>query len=62
MKDIEKYKSLMLLDITGKAHPVTSIKKRSDKLEIDLSNMPSGPYFFRVVMEDSIELIQVIKL
>ena len=61
MKDIEKYKMLMLLDVTGRAHPITSIKTRSDRLEIDMSHLAAGPYFFRVIMEDTTRVIPVIK-
>lgn len=61
MRDIGKYKMLMLLDVTGRAHPITSIKTRSDRLEIDLSHLASGPYFFRVIMEETTRVIPVIK-
>ena len=61
MKDIQDYEMIMLLDLTGKAHPITSIKKRSDRLEIEMSELAPGPYFFRVVLEDTSRVIQVIK-
>ncbi len=62
MKDIQDYKMIMLLDVTGRAYPITNIKTRSDRMEIDMTNLPSGPYFIRVVMEDTTRVIQVIKL
>ena len=62
MKDIEDYKMLMLLDMTGRVHPITSIKTRSDRLEIDLSDLGAGTYFFRVITEDAAKVVQVIKL
>jgi len=62
MKDIEHYKMLMLLDMTGRAHPITSIKTRSDRLEIDLSGLGAGTYFFKLMMEDATRVIQLIKL
>ena len=62
MKDLGNYKQIVLLDMTGRVHPITSIKTRSDRMEIDMSNLAAGPYFFRVIMEDSIKVVPVIKL
>jgi hypothetical protein len=61
MKDIEHYKMILILDITGKPHHMDSIEKRRDKLEIDMSQLSSGYYFIKIVMEDSMKVIQVIK-
>ena len=62
MKNIEHYKMIVLYDMAGKALPITSIKKRSDRLEIDLSQLPAGPYFMRVVMDENAMAIPLIKL
>ncbi len=42
-------------------HSITSIDKRSDKLEIDMAQLPAGYYFIKIVMEDFSRIIQVIK-
>jgi len=61
MKDIEHYKMIMMYDIAGSAHSITSIDKRSDKLEIDMSKLPPGFYFIKIVMGDSSQVVQLIK-
>ncbi len=61
MKDIEHYKMIQLFDIEGRLHPITSIDKRSDNLEIDMAQLPAGYYIFRIVMEDSSRVVQIIK-
>lgn len=61
MKDIEHYKMIILYDIAGKSHPITSIEKRHDHLEIDMAQLSSGYYFFKVVMEDSIKVVKLVK-
>ena len=61
MKDIEQYKMISIYDLTGKSYPITSIQKRADHLEIDMTHMPSGQYFVRIVMEDTARAVQLIK-
>lgn len=61
MKDIQDYKMIILLDVTGRACQISNIKTRSDRMEIDMTSLPSGPYFIRVVMEDKTNVIRVIK-
>ena len=61
MKDIEAYKMITIFDLAGRAYPVSSIEKRADKLDIDMSEMPSGQYLIRIVMEESARVVQVVK-
>jgi hypothetical protein len=61
MKDIEHYKMIQLYDIAGSSHSIASIDKRSDNQEIDMTQLPPGYYFIKIVMEDSSRMIQVIK-
>jgi hypothetical protein len=61
MKDIEHYKMIQLYDFVGRLHPIISIDKRTDNLEIDMTQMASGPYFIKVVMEDFIKVVPLIK-
>jgi hypothetical protein len=61
MKDIEHYKMLMLYDFAGRSIPITSIVKRSDNLEVDMAQLPAGYYIFKIVMEDSSRVVQIIK-
>jgi hypothetical protein len=61
MKDIESYKMILLYDLSGKSYPITSIVSRTDLLEIDMATLPSGPYYIRVVMEDTSMVVPVIK-
>jgi len=61
MKDIENYKMIQLYDFAGRSFPINSIVKRTDNLEIDMAQLSAGHYFFRVVMEDSIRVVQIVK-
>ena len=62
MKDIENYKMIQLYDFTGRVHPITSIDKRADLLEIEMAQLSAGNYFIRVIMEDdSSRVVQIIK-
>ena len=61
MKDIQDYKVIQLYDLSGKSHPLTSIDKRTDKLEIDMAGLSSGHYVIRIIMEDRARVVQVIK-
>ena len=61
MKDIENYKMIQLYDFTGRSHPITSIDKRTDNLEIDMSQLSAGSYFIRIIMEDTSRVVQIIK-
>jgi hypothetical protein len=58
---IENYKMIKLYDFAGRSHPITSIDKRTDRLEIDMADLPSGHYIISVVMEDSTRVVQLIK-
>ena len=61
MDHIETYKMIMVYDLSGKSYPVTSIVNRDNMLEIDMSQLPSGPYYIRVVLEDTSAVVPVIK-
>ncbi|HER08044.1 MAG TPA: T9SS type A sorting domain-containing protein, partial [Bacteroides sp.] len=61
MKAIEKFRMVIVYDLAGRIHPVKSIEKGPDRLELDLSGLPSGPYFIKIVMEDTLQIVQVIR-
>ena len=61
MKDIENYKMIQLYDFAGRSHPITSIDKRTDNLEIDMAQLSAGSYFIRIIMEDTSRVVQIIK-
>jgi len=61
MKNIEIYKMIILYDFTGRSHPITSIDKRSDQLEIDMAQLSPGHYFIRIEMEDTTRVVPIIK-
>ena len=61
MKDIENYKMIQLYDFSGRSHPITSIDKRNDNLEIDMTRLPAGSYFIRIIMEDTARVVRIIK-
>jgi hypothetical protein len=61
LQGIENYKMIQLYDLSGKSYPVTPSVSRSNLLEIDLTSLPGGPYFIRVVMEDSSLVVPVVK-
>ncbi len=61
LQGIENYQMIHLYDLSGKSYPVTPSVSRSDLLEIDLASLPSGPYFIRVVMEDSAMVVPIVK-
>ena len=61
MKDIEKYKMILLYDFTGRSHSITSIDKRTDQLEIDMAQLAPGHYFIRIEMEDTTRVVPIIK-
>jgi len=61
MKDIEKYKLIILYDFAGRSHPLTSIDKGPDQLELDMGHLASGHYFIRIEMEDTMKVVPVIK-
>jgi hypothetical protein len=61
MKDIEHYKMIVLYDFAGRSHPITSIDKRSDQLEIDMVHLSPGHYFIRIEMEESTQVVPIIK-
>jgi hypothetical protein len=50
-----------LYDYAGRSFPITSIDKRTDRLEIDMAELPAGHYIVSVVMEDSTRVVQLIK-
>ena len=58
---IEHYQMIVLYDLAGRSHPLTSIDKRSDQLEIDMGHLSSGNYFLRIVLEDSSQVVPIIK-
>lgn len=61
MKDIEQYKMISIYDLAGKSYPLRSVDKRADYLDINMAQMPSGQYLIRIVMEDDVRIVQVIK-
>jgi hypothetical protein len=61
MKDIEHYKMILLYDFAGRQHPVNSVLKHTDNLEIDMTQLSAGYYFIKIVMEDTARVIPVIK-
>jgi len=61
MKDIEHYEVIKLYDLSGRVHPLTSIDKRTNRLEIDMAHLPGGHYILNLVMEDSAKVVQLIK-
>ena len=61
LKGIENYELIRLYDFAGRIHPITSIDKRTDRLEIDMVELPAGHYIISVVMEDSTRVVQLIK-
>ena len=61
MLGIEEYKMISIYDLAGKSYPITSIQKRADHLEIDMTHMPSGQYLVRIMMEDTARVVQLIK-
>jgi hypothetical protein len=58
---IENHEMIVLYDLTGKSHAIKSIMKRTNLLEIDMTEMASGPYFIRIIMEDSSISVPIIK-
>ena len=61
MKDIEQYKMIKLYDLSGRVHPLTSIDKRTNRLEIDMAHLAGGHYILNMVLEDSARVVQLIK-
>ncbi len=61
MEDIEEYRMVTIFDLAGRSYPVTSIQKRADNLDIDMSDLPSGQYMIRLVLQESARVVQVIK-
>jgi hypothetical protein len=61
MEGIEQFRMVLLYDLSGKSYPVTPSVSRSDLLEIDMSEVPAGPYFIRVVLEDTATVVTVVK-
>jgi hypothetical protein len=61
LNGIEKYRMIDLYDLSGKSCAVNPSASRSDLLEIDMSSLPGGPYFIRVVMEDAAMVVPIIK-
>jgi hypothetical protein len=61
MKDIEHYKMILFYDFAGRLHPITSITKHTDNLEIDMAQLSAGYYFIKIIMDDTARIIPVIK-
>lgn len=61
LKGIENYKMIKLYDFAGRSHPLTSIDKRTDRLELDMTDLPAGHYIVSVVMEEITRVVQLIK-
>ena len=61
MKDIQNYKMIILYDFAGRSHPLTSIEKGPDQLELEMGHLASGHYFIRIEMEDTMKVVPVIK-
>jgi len=61
MKDIENYKLLVIYDFAGRSYPLKSLEKSEGKLEIDMDQVPSGHYMIRLVMEENIRVVPIIK-
>ena len=61
MKNIERYEMIHIYNQTGISYPVSSIVKRSDLIEIDVSKLSPGAYFIRIVLEDRSKVIPIIK-
>ena len=58
---IEDYRIIELVDMTGRSHPVLSVKSRTNQLELDLSHLAAGTYFLRVVTDEHSGFVQVIR-
>ena len=58
---IENFSSIMLYDMAGNVYPIENIDRRSNLLEIDMTQLSSGAYFIRIVMEDDSKVVTVIK-
>jgi hypothetical protein len=61
LKGIENYQLIKLYDFAGRVHPLTSIDKRTDRLEIDMAELPAGHYIISIVMDDTTRAVQLIK-
>ena len=61
MKDVEDYKMIILYDFAGRSHPLTSIEKGPNQLELEMGHLASGHYFIRIEMEDTMKVVPVIK-
>jgi len=61
LKGIEHYKMIVLYDFAGRSHVISSIDKRSDRLEIDMAHLSSGNYFLRIVLEEKNHVVPIIK-
>ena len=61
MNDIEQYRMITIFDLAGRSYPVSSIQKRADHLDIDMTHLASGQYIVRIMMEESVEVVRLIK-
>jgi hypothetical protein len=61
LKGIEHYKMIVLYDFAGRSQALSSIDKRSDRLEIDMGHLSSGNYFLRIVLEEKNHVVPIIK-
>jgi hypothetical protein len=61
MKDIETFDVILVYDYSGKTYsPVPEILS-PDLIELDMSSLPNGTYFIRVIMNNDSRVITVIK-
>jgi hypothetical protein len=61
MEGIAHVEMIVLYDLSGKSYPMTSTVNRADLVEIDVAALPAGPYYIRVVLEDTSMVVPVIK-
>ncbi len=61
MEHIDRFEMILLYDLSGKSYHITTTVNRSDLLEVDVASLPAGPYYIRVVLEDTSMVVPVIK-
>ena len=61
MERIDRFEMILLYDLSGKSYHITTTVNRSDLLEVDVASLPAGPYYIRVVLEDTSMVVPVIK-
>ncbi|MCU0363706.1 MAG: T9SS type A sorting domain-containing protein, partial [Bacteroidales bacterium] len=61
MQGIGDYESIQVYDYSGKTHSVSGTVRNQDLLELDMSALPKGTYFIRIVIGFNSRIFTVIK-